>query len=412
MKYYFFLALSLVFQLSCSSQAANEGGPDNKGASAKNTSGDMPDKNEIIVGADDYTAYLNLLEGKKTGLVVNQTSMTRNGHLVDFLQSKAVDLQAIFSPEHGFRGTADAGATVENGKDLKSGLNVYSLYGRNKKPTKEQLGEIDFMIFDIQDVGARFYTYISTLHYVMEACAENNIPLMILDRPNPNGHYVDGPIMEREFSSFVGLHPVPIVHGMTIGEYAQMINGERWIAEGRNCKLIVVRCLNYSHDTPYTLPIKPSPNLPNNKAIYLYPSLCLFEGTDISIGRGTEMQFQIFGHPDFPKEAFPFQFMPLPMQGALNPKHKGIECYGKSYLDLSEEELYAKVRLDLSPLIIAYSLLKDKDKFFSSFFHKLAGTKSLAKMIEAGVPEEEIRRKWKPALESFKKKREKYLLYK
>ena len=411
MKYYFFLALSLVFQLSCSSQATNANGQDKKGASTESSSVDTPSNNDIIVGADDYTTYLKLLKGKKPGLVVNQTSMTRNGHLVDFLQSKGVKLQAIFSPEHGFRGTADAGATVENGKDIKSDLNVYSLYGKNKKPTKDQLGEIDFMIFDIQDVGARFYTYISTLHYVMEACAENDIPLMILDRPNPNGHYIDGPIMERAHSSFVGLHPVPIVHGMTVGEYAQMINGERWIADGRNCKLIVVRCLNYSHDKAYTLPIKPSPNLPNNRAVYLYPSLCLFEGTDISIGRGTNMQFQVFGHPDFPKDAFPFQFIPLPMQGAMNPKQKGRECHGKSYLGVKEEVLHARTKLDLSPLITAYKLSNNKDKFFKSFFYKLAGTKTLSEMIKAGVPEEEIRRKWRPALDSFKKKREKYLLY-
>ncbi len=395
--------------MSCSSQATSssnstEGTKTESVSSSKST-------DEIIVGADDYSAYLGLLKGKKVALVVNQTSMTRNGHLVDFLQKKEVDLQAIFSPEHGFRGTADAGAKIENGKDVKSGLNVYSLYGQNKKPSVEQLIDIDMMIFDLQDVGVRFYTYISTLHYVMEACAENDIALMILDRPNPNGHYVDGPIMEREHSSFVGMHPVPIVHGLTIGEYAQMINGERWAAKGKNTKLIVVRCLNYSHDRPYTVPIKPSPNLPNNRAIYLYPSLCLFEGTDISVGRGTNMQFQVYGHPSFDKEAFPFQFTPVSMQGASSPKHKNAICHGKTYMAIDENVIYKEAKLDLSPLIIAYQMSESKETFFNKFFYKLAGTKSLAEMIKTGLTEDEIRAKWKPALDLYKKKREKYLLY-
>lgn len=368
-------------------------------------------KDAVIVGADDYTTYLKLLEGKKVSLVVNQTSMTKNGHLVDFLIEKKVDIKSIFAPEHGFRGKADAGAIVENGKDLKTGLNVYSLYGETKKPSKKQLEDVDMMIFDIQDVGARFYTYISTLHYVMEACAQNDIPLMILDRPNPNGHYVDGPIMEREYSSFVGLHPVPIVHGMTVGEYAQMINGERWTADGKNCKLIVVRCLNYTHDTPYNVPIKPSPNLPNNRAIYLYPSLCLFEGTDISVGRGTDKQFQVFGHPSFKEETFPFKFTPKPMEGASSPKHKGKVCYGRSYLEVDEQELFSRGRLDLSPIIIAYKLSDSKETFFSNFFYKLCGTRTIADMIRAGLPETKIRENWQVALDQFKKKREKYLLY-
>lgn len=361
--------------------------------------------NEIKTGADNFDKYIPLLKDKKVGIVTNQTGILSNKkHLVDFLLEKKINIQTIFAPEHGFRGTADAGEHVVDGKDAKTGLSIVSLYGENRKPKKEQLAGIDVLVFDLQDVGARFYTYISSLHYVMEACAENNIPLIILDRPNPNGSIVDGPILEKEFTSFVGMHPIPILHGMTIGEYGQMINGEKWLKNGIQCKLTVISCTNYKRDMPYSLLVKPSPNLPNDQAINLYASLCLFEGTNVSLGRGTEKQFQIYGSPYLTKTNF--KFTPKPNFGAKDPVYNGKECYGE---DLSKAP---KVnQLELKWLLKAYQNTTDKSKFFIPFFTKLAGTKKLQQQIEAGVSEKDIRDSWKKGLENFKTMRKAYLLY-
>jgi uncharacterized protein YbbC (DUF1343 family) len=362
-------------------------------------------KNNIKTGADNYTAYLPLLKGKKIGIVTNQTGiLTDKTHLVDFLLVKDIAIKTIFAPEHGFRGTADAGEHIVDGKDPKTGLPIISLYGDNKKPKPEQLAGIDILVFDLQDVGARFYTYISSLHNIMEACAENNIPLLILDRPNPNGNSIDGPVLEKQFTSFVGMHPIPLLHGMTIGEYGKMINGEKWLKNGIQCKLTVIPCLNYNRKMDYSLPIKPSPNLPNDKAVNLYASLCLFEGTNVSVGRGTEKQFQIYGSPYLPKSDF--SFIPKPNLGAQNPVYNGVICYGE---DLST---YSRVyQLELKWLIKAYNTTIDKSKFFNAFFTKLAGTKKLQHQIESGISEKEVRESWKKGLIEFKEMRSKYLIY-
>ncbi|MFH6995163.1 exo-beta-N-acetylmuramidase NamZ domain-containing protein [Flavobacterium sp. FlaQc-48] len=359
----------------------------------------------IKTGADNYEKYLPLLKDKKVGIVTNQTGiLTNKTHVVDFLLEKKVAVQTIFAPEHGFRGTADAGEHVVDGKDPKTGLPIISLYGDNKKPKAAQLAGIDVMIFDLQDVGARFYTYISSLHYVMEACAENNVPLIIFDRPNPNGRIVDGPLLEKEFSSFVGMHPIPLLHGMTIGEYAKMINGEKWLKDAVQCKLTVIPCVDYNRKMDYSLLAKPSPNLPNDQSINLYASLCLFEGTNVSMGRGTEKQFQIYGSPYLTKTNF--SFTPKPNFGAKDPLYNGKECFGE---DLTN---YPKLnQLELKWLIKAYQNTSDKTKFFNAFFTKLAGTKKLQQQIESGVPEDQIRKSWQKDLETFKKMRLKYLIY-
>ncbi|MCL9806692.1 DUF1343 domain-containing protein [Flavobacterium amniphilum] len=367
-------------------------------------------KNDEIVpiqtGADNHKAYLPLLKGKKVGIVTNQTGiLTNKTHLVDFLLEQKVDLQKIYAPEHGFRGTADAGELIKDGKDTKTGLPIVSLYGNNKKPKPEQLVGIDVMIFDLQDVGARFYTYISSLHYVMEACAENNIPLLVLDRPNPNGGIVDGPVLEKEHSSFVGMHQIPVLHGMTIGEYAKMTNGEKWLKNGVQCKLEVIPCLNYNRNMPYSLLAKPSPNLPNDQSINLYASLCFFEGTNVSVGRGTEKQFQIYGSPYL--ENHGFSFTPKPNLGAKDPVWNGKECFGEDLTQIQKVK-----RLELQWLIKAYQEnSKTKNVFFNDFFTKLAGTKKLQQQIESGVSETEIRNSWTKGLEDFKTMRKKYLLY-
>ncbi|TDE49086.1 exo-beta-N-acetylmuramidase NamZ domain-containing protein [Flavobacterium sp. GT3P67] len=359
----------------------------------------------IKTGADNYAKYLPLLKDKKIGIITNQTGILSNKtHLVDFLLEKKVAIQTIFAPEHGFRGTADAGEHVVDGKDAKTGLSIISLYGDNKKPKPAQLVGIDIMLFDLQDVGARFYTYISSLHYVMEACAENGIPLLILDRPNPNGSIIDGPLLEKEFTSFVGMHPIPLLHGMTIGEYAQMINGEKWLKNATQCKLTVIPCVNYNRKMEYSLPIKPSPNLPNDQSINLYASLCFFEGTNVSVGRGTEKQFQIYGSPFLTKSNF--SFTPKPNFGAKDPLYNGKECFGE---DLTT---YPKLtRLELKWLIKAYQNTSDKTKFFNPFFTKLAGTKKLQQQIESGISENKIRKSWKNGLTEFKKMRIRYLIY-
>ena len=367
----------------------------------------------IQTGAENYNSYLPLLKDKKVGIVTNQTGVLNyyapegtqvNLNIVDFLISKKINLQKIFAPEHGFRGTADAGEHVTDGKDAKTGLPIISLYGDNNKPKPEQLAGIDIMVFDLQDVGARFYTYISSLHYIMEACAENKIQLIVLDRPNPNGSIVDGPVLEKDYACFVGMHPIPLLHGMTIGEYAKMINGEKWLKDGIQCELTVIPCLNYKHNMFYSLPVKPSPNLPNDKAINLYPSLCLFEGTNVSVGRGTEKQFQVYGSPFLPKSNF--SFTPVPNMGAKEPPYKNQLCYGE---DLSSAPNVHQ--LELKWLIKAYNETDDKSKFFNSFFTKLAGTKKLQQQIEAGTSEAEIRKSWKKGLNDYKEMRKKYLIY-
>ena len=363
----------------------------------------------IVLGVERTETYLPLLKNKKVGVIGNQSSMIVNTHLVDSLLSLGIDVVKVFSPEHGFRGKADAGAKIEDGIDVKTGIPIVSLYGSNKKPKPEQLQGIDILVFDIQDVGARFYTYISTLHYIMEASAEFGIPLLVLDRPNPNGHYVDGPILDTAFRSFVGMHPIPIVHGMTIGEYAKMINGEKWIKSDEKGQLRsfmkVIEMKNYTHKLTYDLPIKPSPNLPNARAINLYPSLCLFEGTTISIGRGTDYPFQQFGAPYL--ESF-YSFTPKSGAGSKFPKHENKECFGT---DLRFQDNYLTA-INLNWLVEAYNQCPEKEKFFNSFFDKLAGTDKLRNQIIAGKTAKEIKATWQEGLEEFKEIRGKYLLYK
>ncbi len=366
---------------------------------------------EIITGANRTTEYLPLIKNKKVGIAGNQTSIIKTDkgtytHLVDSLLALNIKIEKVFAPEHGFRGTADAGEVVKDGIDTKSGLPVISLYGDHKKPTPESLAGIEVMIFDIQDVGARFYTFLSSLHYIMEACAENNIPLIVLDRPNPNAHYIDGPVLEIKNSSFVVMHPVPVVYGMTIGEYAKMINGEKWLKNGIQCDLHVIKLENYDHSKKYSLPVKPSPNLPNDKAVNLYPSLCFFEGTNVNAGRGTEKQFQIFGSPSLDSSYFTYSYIPEANEGARYPKHQGEKCYGK---DLSEVAYLNELNIDW--LLEAYKNTSNKKEFFNAFFTKLAGTKNLQRQIESGIPAEEIKNSWQEDLKQFKEVRSRYLLY-
>jgi uncharacterized protein YbbC (DUF1343 family) len=354
--------------------------------------------------------YVSLLREENVALVVNQTSTIYNTHLVDTLRSLGIELRCIFSPEHGFRGTADAGERISDSVDQKTNIPIRSLYGKKKKPSAEDLKGITMVVFDIQDVGVRFYTYLSTLHYVMEACAENNIRLMVLDRPNPNGNYIDGPCLKKEFTSFVGMHPgVPVVYGMTIGEYARMINDEGWLSNKRRCELMVMRCANYTHESYYTLPIKPSPNLVDATAIALYPSLCFFEGTAISVGRGTYDAFKQIGHPSL-KNKYSFSFQPESIAGmSKEPPFENQLCYGLSLSNYYDEKRANAI--ELKWLIEFYNAYPQKDKFFNSFFEKLAGNASLRKQIIAKTPEKEIRKSWEKDLESFKAMRSKYLMY-
>lgn len=393
------------------------------------TSISLPCRSQIITGAEQINLYLPLLKDKKVGVLTNQTGIihlkisgpseihngyenrkfhsqgtTKKESIIDFLIKNKINVQKIYAPEHGFRGTADAGELIKDGKDTKTGLPIISLYGNNKKPTKEQLSGIDVMLFDLQDVGARFYTYISSLHYLMEACAENNIPLIVLDRPNPKGATVDGPVLEMKHKSFVGMHPVPVLHGMTIGEYAQMINGEKWLQNGVQAKLTIIPVKNYNKSMSYSIPVKPSPNLPNDLSINLYTSLCFFEGTNVSVGRGTEKQFQIYGSP-FLKN-MDFTFTPRPNFGAKEPMHNGKLCYGE---DLSNNEFVDG--LTLKWLLKAYQNNSNPSKFFNNFFVKLAGTEKLRQQIEQGWSEKKIRSSWQEDLENFKKTRAKYTLY-
>ncbi len=363
---------------------------------------------QVIPGAENTTSYLNKLRGKKIGLVAHQASIVKTPagtkHLVDVLLEKGIRLQGVFAPEHGFRGTADAGEKIKDGKDAETGLSIYSLYGENRKPKPEQLQGIELMVFDLQDVGVRFFTYLSTLHYIMEACAEQGIPLLVLDRPNPNTHYIDGPVLEAAHKSFVGMHPVPIVYGMTVGEYAQMINGEKWLAKGLQCQLEVIPIKNYTHQTPYELQIRPSPNLPNAQAIALYPSLCLLEPTVISIGRGTDKQFQIYGHPDF--KGYDYRFTPAPNFGSKNPKFNGELCFGKNLTEVPKP-----AQIELKWLIDAYSNFPDKAAFFLKGFERISGVSSIKTQLQSGKNETEIRQTWAKDLAEFHRIRTQYLIY-
>lgn len=402
-KVHLFVLILGLLQLNCGKRAHAAGDPGDLTAPESGVS--------LLTGAQRLDQYLPLIKNKQIGLVVNQTSMVGNTHLVDTLLALGVKINAIYAPEHGFRGEADAGEKIVDAKDPKTGIPMISLYGKKRKPSPEDLAETDWLIFDIQDVGARFYTFISTLHFVMEAAAENSVPLMILDRPNPNGHYVDGPVLDTAFRSFVGMHPVPVVHGMTIGEYARMINGQGWLGAGKTCELQVITCANYTHQTPYELPVRPSPNLPNMRAIYLYPSTCFFEGTDASEGRGTSQQFQVYGHPDF--KGGDHIFLPQPKPGAMEPKHKGRLCKGYDLTKLAPETIRAEKQINLNYLVNFYQEFPDKERFFlkSNFIDKLAGGTALREQIIAGKTAEEIRQSWQPALNIYREMRRKYLLY-
>ena len=412
---FYFLLINCLLAINCSAQ--------------KNPQPATSSHEQIIIpGAERISVYLPLIKGKRIGLFANQTSMVGNTHLVDTLRKLGIDIKVIFGPEHGFRGTANAGEKIGNYTDEKTGISVVSLYGSKKRPSIEDLQNVDILIFDIQDVGVRFYTFISSLQDYMEAAFENSKPLMILDRPNPNGFYVDGPVLDSKFKSFVGMQPIPIVYGMTIAEYAFMIAGEKWLSQEANKKydyyrtaenskdtafhLQVIKCQNYTHKSKYVLPVKPSPNLPNIQSIYLYPSTCLFEGTALSEGRGTNKQFQVFGHPSLPKNLY--SFTPNPNEGAKSSKLYGQLCYGWN-LSGKPEDVLTKVNnhVQLKWLIEAYKLFPGKDSFFlkSNSFNRLAGNDILMQQIKEGKSEEEIRKSWEPALHEFKIIRKKYLLY-
>lgn len=367
-------------------------------------------KTTITVGAERVSDYLYKLKGKKVGIVANQTSRVGYVHIVDTLLSLGVEVVKVFSPEHGFRGKASAGELVSNSKDIKTGLPIVSLYGKNKKPTKAQIADLDIIIFDIQDVGARFYTYISTLHYVMEASAENNKKVLILDRPNPNGFYIDGPILDPKFSSFVGMHPIPVVHGLTVGELGKMINGEKWLKNGVQCDLEVIKSKNYSHSDFYELPVAPSPNLPNMASIYLYPSICFFEGTSVSVGRGTDLPFQVIGSPFVAKTTY--SFVPQPNGGSKYPKHENDTCngydlsvFGLMYIR-NTNELYLHWIIGMNQKTTGSDFITRP-----GFFDLLAGTDEFRKQLVAGDKPEAIRESWLPGLKEYQKMRVKYLLY-
>ncbi len=404
----------IFFAFSCSGQ----------NAISKSTA----EKQKILAGADRINVYLPLIKGKSVGIFANQTSIVGHTHLVDTLLKLGIDIKVIFGPEHGFRGTADAGEKVGNYIDEKTGIPVVSLYGSKRYPSAEDLKNVDIMIFDLQDVGTRFYTYINSMQDFLETALENHKPLLLLDRPNPNGFYVDGPVLDLKYKSGIGKQPIPIVYGMTMGEYAMMLLGEKLVSEKANTinaynittepttdtpfHFMVIKNENYTHKSKYILPVKPSPNLPNIQSIYLYPSTCFFEGTVLSEGRGTDKQFQVFGHPSLPKNLY--SFTPNPNEGAKNSKLYGQVCYGWD-LSGTPEKALAEIdqKIQLKWLIEAYKLFPEKENFFlkNNFFHKLAGNDLLMQQIKDGKSEKEIRASWEPKLSEFKKTRKKYLLY-
>lgn len=364
----------------------------------------------VVTGAEQTSAYLKLLKGKRVALFSNQSGVVGNKLTLDVLLEHQVNVVEIFSPEHGFRGKADAGEKVSSSVDSKTGVHVFSLYGAPKDaPDKDEMAKFDILVTDIQDVGLRYYTYYITMMRLMNRCAEYGKRMIILDRPNPNGFYVDGPLLDMKHASGVGALPIPIVHGMTLGELARMINGERWLKSGKICKLTVIPCKNYTHQTRYDLPVAPSPNLPNMKSVYLYPSLCYFEATPVSLGRGTDKPFQIFGHPAM--KGYDFSFTPESRPGAKNPPQLGQTCYGRDLSQLEESDIWAR-KIDLSYLIEAYNAVNMGDKFFTSFFEKLVGVDYVREMIEQGKTAAEISQMWQDDVEKFKKQRRKYLLYK
>ncbi len=410
MKRHFF-AITLLFCVFLSQCHAQVSPNHNEPASIITTEQEpllaFVDKAHYISAAMQMDDYLTLLQGKRVGVVGNQTSIVGDRHLVDTLLSLGIDIRKIYTPEHGFRGTADAGAKVNSGKDEKTGIPIVSLYGKNKKPTPEMLQEIDIILFDLQDVGVRFYTYISTMSYVMEAAAENSIPVVVLDRPNPNGFYVDGPVLKAENHSFVGMHQVPVVYGMTIGEYALMVNGEGWLKNGITCDLTVIPIKGYIRNAIYELPVKPSPNLPNWESVYLYPTLCFFEGSSVSVGRGTETPFQVYGHPDMRGS---YTFTPQSTSGASKPLLEGQRCRGENLVEFAHDYPHNESQLHLEWIIDAYQQLKDKG-FFKDYFRLLAGDKQLQRDIENGKSANEIRASWSDDLASFLAIRQKYLMY-
>ena len=411
MKYYTILAsLFLVFFLgeSCSKNNVKK---NNKEITLTVKNLDSLNNLEVFPGANNTAKYVPMLKGKNVGLVVNHSSLVGDAHLSDTLLNLGVTIVKAFAPEHGFRGEADAGEVIKDGIDAKSGLPIVSLYGKKRKPSDEDLEGVDILVFDIQDVGVRFYTYISTLQYIMEAGAENNIPVIVLDRPNPHGHYIDGPLLLDKYRSFVGLMPIPIVYGMTIGELAKMINGEKWMENNVMCELTVIPCQNYTHLSHYQLPVPPSPNLPDFVSVSLYPSLCFFEGTVVSEGRGTDKPFSQFGHPAY-KGIYDYSFIPKPNGGDAYPKLEGKECFGLDLSGIKVNDFRYKGKIDLTWLIETYNNYEDKDNYFiNKEIDRLAGTDNLRKMIIKGNTEDELRETWKKDLEAFNKVRKNYLLY-
>lgn len=361
----------------------------------------------ILPGAEQPEEYLKLLQGKNVGLVVNQSSTVGEKHLLDFLLENRIKVVKIYAPEHGFRGNIDRGKDFDDSVDKQTGVPIVAMFGKSRKPSVEQVSGVDVMVFDIQDVGVRFFTYISSMHNVMEICAETGKEMIILDRPNPLGDYIDGPIRKEKYKSFVGMHPIPIVHGLTVGELAQMINGEKWLSGGLSCKLTVIKVKNYKHSDDWSLPVKPSPNLPNDLSIRLYPSLCLFEATSVSIGRGTEFPFQVIGFPD--STFGEFSFIPVDKQGMeTNPLHENLKCYGIDLRNIEGKQFFT-----LKYFIDFYSKFEDKSKFLTreNWFNLLAGNNELIKQISSGMSEVEIKKSWKPELEAYNKMRMKYLIY-
>jgi len=400
------LFFTLIFNLGCS-----HSGTKDHPSPAQAPVADHAEGTQILTGADQVDQYVPLLKNARIGLLVNATSMIGDRHLVDVLMGKKIDVKVIFAPEHGFRGDADAGQEISDSKDKATGIPIVSIYGKKKGPDGADLEQVDVVIFDVQDVGARFYTYLSTLKYLMEACAAHNKSLLILDRPNPNGHYIDGPVLEEAYTSFVGILPVPVVHGMTLGELALMMNGEGWLKDKAQCMLKVISCARYNHQKPYILPVKPSPNLPNQLSVLLYPSLCLFEGTNFSVGRGTDKQFQVYGGPD--SGAGDYYFTPEPRPGATSPFLQGKKCRGYDLSGLSIEQVRSEARINLAYLLDAYAAYKDKPGFFlkNNFINQLMGNNTFQRQVKEGRSEAEIRMSWKPGLDKFKELRKKYLLY-